>query len=790
MPRLDPPLRSYHAWLLAETPAAGFAGRLLVQLGANVELLEPPEGGPLRSFPPFVEGESTTFAYLAAGMRARPIPAAPDPTDLAEVEILVHDRAELPGGWNEALAAAPLPERGRVVVACTPYGQSGPKRDWQGTELTIFQAGGEGYLQPSGLGYEEFPERPPIGVGRYVGSYQAGSNAALAALAGLRSSRAAGRTERVDVSVQDSQLSVNYLPVSRYVDGVFERRSNRGFSYGGIVRCADGYVEILPIEQHHWESLRELMGDPEWARAPELEDIVERGHRGAEINVQLRAWAAERSVEAVVARAAETGVPCGPYLAPEQLPDDQQFRFRGFFLEGDDGAAVPGPGWQLAGSDKVPHAPAPPAPAGEAPAAAVRPAGAERLRSNASPAPRGAAPRGLKPLAGVRVADFTNMAAGPYGGLMLGLLGADVIRVESRARLDISRRPHPLYGRFDIPNFDHIAGHKRSITLNLKDERGAALARELVAISDVAIENFRPGVMGRLGLGWDDLKAVNPRLVMVSLSAYGQQGPDSHRPGYAPIFAAEGGLGQMSGYPDGPPGEIRNQMDHEAGLLAALLVVALLEQRERSGEGDFADLAAREVAAMLIGESILQALAEGEAPRLGSGHEQWCPHAIFPTSGEDAWLAIAVRSDEEWLHLVELAGQQSLDRPELVAASQRRANREAIELVLRNWTAGQDGHALAARLQAAGIAAEVSMTAEDLIADAHLREREAIVELRHRQYGERATVGAPWRFEAASDVRYDAWSPDLGEHNEEVICGLLGHSPEELARWIEERAAH
>ena len=789
MAPLEPPLHGYDAWLLAETPAAAFAGRLLVQLGATVELLEPPAGSALRSLPPFVDGESTTFAYLAAGMGARAIPETPAPADLAALEILVHDRPELPAGWDEAIEAAPLPERGRAVVACTPYGQSGPKRDWQGTELTLFQGGGEGYLQPSGLGYEEFPERPPIGVGRYVGSYQGGSTAALAALAGLRSSRAAGRTERIDLSVQDAQLSLNYLAVSRHADGVFERRSNRGFSYGGIVRCANGYAEILPIEQHHWDSLRELMGDPEWARAPELEDAVERGHRGDEINAHLRAWAAERRVEEVVARAAETGVPCGPYLAPEQLPDDQQFRARGFFLNDGAGGLAPGPAWRLEGSAKVPHAPAPGAPgSSEGGARPTRPADGERPSGYATPAPRGA--RGVKPLDGVRVADFTNMAAGPYGALMLGLLGADVIRVESRARLDIGRRPHPLYGRFDIPNFDHLAGHKRSITLNLKDARGAQVARELVAASDVAIENFRPGVMGRLGLGWDDLRAVNPRLVMVSLSAYGQTGPDSHRPGYAPVFAAEGGLGHMTGYPDGPPGEVRNQMDHEAGLLAALLIVAMLERRDRSGAGDYADLAAREVAAMLVGESIVQALALGESPRLGTGHEQWCPHAIYPTSGEDAWLAVAVRSDDEWLRLVELVGQQPLDRPEFVGAAGRRAKREEIDLVLRDWTASQNGHALAARLQAAGIPAEVSMTAEDLIADAHLREREAIVEVRHEQYGERATVGAPWRFEAASNVRYDRWSPDLGEHNEEVICGLLGHSRDDLDRWIEERAVY
>ena len=396
----------------------------------------------------------------------------------------------------------------------------------------------------------------------------------------------------------------------------------------------------------------------------------------------------------------------------------------------------------------------------------------------------------MKPLAGVRVADFTIMAAGPQAGLMLALLGADVIRVESRARLDIGRRPHPLYGRFDIPDFDHLAGHKRSITLNLKDERAARLARELVAVSDVAIENFRPGVMGRLGLGWEELRAVNPRLVMVSLSAYGQSGPDSHRPGYAPIFAAEGGLGHMTGYPDGPPGEIRNQMDHEAGLLASLLVVAMLEQRDRTGQGDYADLAAREVAAMLVGESIVQALRAGSAPRLGTGHEEWCPHGVYPTDGEDRWIAIAVRSDDEWERLVELSGQPSLERPEFVTAARRRAHCEEVDAVLRAWTRTQEGRALAVRLQAAGIAADVSMTAEDLVADAHLRERGGIVDLSHPRYGERVGVGMPWGFELASEVGYDTWSPDLGEHNEEVICGLLGHTPEELAQWIEERAVY
>ena len=395
----------------------------------------------------------------------------------------------------------------------------------------------------------------------------------------------------------------------------------------------------------------------------------------------------------------------------------------------------------------------------------------------------------MKPLDGVRVADFTNMAAGPYGALQLALLGADVIRVESRARLDIGRRPHPLYGRFDVPNFDPLAAHKRSITLNLKDEQGAELARELVAVSDVAIENFRPGVMERLGLGWEDLSAVNPRLVMLSLSAYGQTGPDSRRPGYAPIFAAEGGLGHMTGYPDGPPGEIRNQMDHEAGLMATCLVLAMLERRERTGEGDYADLAAREVAAMLVGESILQALRTGDAPRMGTGHEEWCPHGVYPAAGDDRWVAIAIRSDEEWRRLVTLLGSPAWCNAELVAASGRLAARQRVDVELSRWTAGQEAHDLASMLQDAGLAASVSMQAEDLVEDEHLRGRGAIVTLNHPEHGARVEVGSPWRFRHA-EAAYDKWSPDLGEHNTEIICGLLGHSAADLKRWIDEQVVY
>jgi crotonobetainyl-CoA:carnitine CoA-transferase CaiB-like acyl-CoA transferase len=394
-----------------------------------------------------------------------------------------------------------------------------------------------------------------------------------------------------------------------------------------------------------------------------------------------------------------------------------------------------------------------------------------------------------RPLSGVRVIDFTAYASGPYCTLMLAQLGAEVIRIESRSRLDLQRRPHPLYGRMQVPNFDHLAGRKKSVTLNLKSKAGIELVRSLIAVSDVVVENFRPGVMERLGLAWSDLKKTCPSLVMVSISAYGQAGPDSRRPGYAPIFAAEGGLGYVSGYPDGPPIEVRNQMDHQAGLAAAIATVALLEERELSGVGGHCDLAAAEVASMLVGESILKAIADGGSERVGNGHEVWSPHGIFPAAGDDRWIAIAVRSDTEWQALASVTGIEGWQREDWRHAAGRAAAREVIERELSAWTVRQDARALADLLQQAGVCAEMSMSAADLMDDAHLNATDGFANLSHPVYGQRRTVQTPWLF-AGVEVDYDSWSPDLGENNEDVICGLLGHGKEQLRMWIEQQVVY
>ena len=311
---------------------------------------------------------SALFDYLAAGKESRLIPTDAELAELADVNIVIHDQLELPRVWERVLREAAFPAKGRVVVACTPYGLEGPKRDWQACELTMFQAGGEGFLMPSGLGHEEFPDRSPIGVGNYLANYQGGLTAALTAVAGLRSSRQAGATERVDVSVQDAQLSLNYFTVSRFIEGAPESRVTRAFNYGGVIRCADGYVELVTLEQHQWHALRRMIGDPEWANDPKFEDPIQRAAQGDEINRHLRDWAATRTAADITELGVEFGVPCGPYLAPGDLQQDPQIQDRGFFVESEDGSGqYPGPPWTFNRWPRPRHGPVPSLPTGRSP---------------------------------------------------------------------------------------------------------------------------------------------------------------------------------------------------------------------------------------------------------------------------------------------------------------------------------------------------------------------------------------------------------------------------------------
>lgn len=379
------------------------------------------------------------------------------------------------------------------------------------------------------------------------------------------------------------------------------------------------------------------------------------------------------------------------------------------------------------------------------------------------------------PLSGLRIADFTVHNAGPFCTHLLSQLGAEVIKIESAMRPDAFRKPHPVYGREGPATFDQVASNKLSVRLNLKKLDGIALAKRLVALSGTAAESFRPGVMDRLGLGYAALKAARDDVVLLSVSSSGQSGPDSHFAGYAPLFGAWGGLGELTGYADGPPVEIRHVMDHTVGMNAAVALMAALHRRRATGEGAHVDVAAREVAASLVGDQLLLAAAGGTPARQGNAHARMAPHGVYPAAGEDRWLALEVDGDAAFAALAAAMEQPTLPLdPRFADAAARQANAAVLDAVVTGWTAGQDANGAAARLQAAGVAAHASWTTPELAGDPHLRARGAIVDVTEPGGASRAAVGVPMRFSDGDGIGIVRGTPALGEHEDYVYGELLG----------------
>jgi crotonobetainyl-CoA:carnitine CoA-transferase CaiB-like acyl-CoA transferase len=217
-----------------------------------------------------------------------------------------------------------------VHVSVLPFGASGPKSGWKGEDITVQHASGEGYLLPNGLAVEMFPDRPPLKIFGHFGEMQGGLAAALGALAALWVRHEVGG-QFVDVASQDAALAVGAFAIQRLGDGSVEHRVQRSFRYGGVLPCADGYVELLTLEQRQWQGLVKLLGEPEWALDPALADSVERGRQGPMINRHIRAWAKMRKVDDIVRDGQKLGVPLGRYKTPAEILRDPQERHRGLF---------------------------------------------------------------------------------------------------------------------------------------------------------------------------------------------------------------------------------------------------------------------------------------------------------------------------------------------------------------------------------------------------------------------------------------------------------------------------
>jgi len=395
------------------------------------------------------------------------------------------------------------------------------------------------------------------------------------------------------------------------------------------------------------------------------------------------------------------------------------------------------------------------------------------------------------PLAGVRVADFTWVWAGPFCTLQLAHLGAEVIRVESARRVCLLRNLPPwLEGKPGINRsgyFNQYNQGKRSITLDLSQPEAQEVAKRLVAASDVAAENFAGGVIERLGLGYEALKGVKEDIIMISMSGYGQTGPESGYVSYGPAQVPLAGMSSLTGYAGWQPMHVgMSYGDPNAGRHAAFAVLAALLYRERTGKGQYIDMSQWESTMVLLGEGFMDYAMNGSQPPRSGNRDPWmAPHGIFRCDGEDQWLSIACGSDDEWRALCEAMGRPGLaDDPRFRTLADRKANEDALEVIVEEWTSTQEPMAATELLQAAGVAAFPPMVNYMLDADPHLAERGFWVEKEHPEVGAVRHPGIPWRM---SETPCEVWraAPTLGQDNDYVFGELLGMSGKRIAELAE-----
>jgi len=389
------------------------------------------------------------------------------------------------------------------------------------------------------------------------------------------------------------------------------------------------------------------------------------------------------------------------------------------------------------------------------------------------------------PAAGLRVLDCATFIAAPFTAALLGEFGAEVIKIEQPGVGDSFRHYGTPSGREgDTLAWLTEARNKRSVTLDLRKPEGAALFRRLVGISDVLCENFRPGTLERWGLGWEELRAINPRLVLLRVSGYGQTGPYRDRPGFARIAHAVGGLTHLAGMPGGPPVTpgSTSLADYMSGLFGAVGVLLALRHRDRTGEGQVVDVALYESVFRVLDELAPAFAAAGKVrEREGAGTANACPHGHFEC-GDGGWVAIACTNDRMWQRLAEVMDRPDLARPDTYAtARQRIAGRAVVDGLVQDWCRARSRAQVLEECQAGEVPSGAVNSIADIFGDPQFRARDMLLEVVEDLVGTVTVSGVVPKL-SATPGQVERLGPALGEANREVFGGLLGLDDTDLDR--------
>ena len=385
-------------------------------------------------------------------------------------------------------------------------------------------------------------------------------------------------------------------------------------------------------------------------------------------------------------------------------------------------------------------------------------------------------------LEGVRVVDLTRILAGPYATMMLGDMGAEVIKIERPGIGDDTRQWGPPFVKGESTYFMSINRNKKSVTLNLKHPDGKAVLAELIQKSDVVAENFRPGTAEKLGFGYEDVRRINPRAVYVSVSGFGHTGPLRDRPGYDVVLQGEGGVMSLTGAPDGPPTKVGVPIaDIVAGMVTAYGVVTALYAREHTGSGQKVDIGMLDCQVALLMYQAGIYFATGESPpRTGNAHASIVPYGTFPCA--DGYINVAVGNEPLWVRFCGVIGRPELAHdPDYETNAKRVENYNVLKPILDEVLAADTRETWLDKLRAEGIPCGLINDLAQVLTHPQTLAREMVVEVDHRVAGKTPLTGAPVKLsQTPGGVRLPP--PVLGEHTEEVLCDVLGRTKDEVAR--------
>lgn len=771
---------------LGDIPAA-YATRWLADLGADVVKIEPPGGDPNRLLPPFAGNlehpeRSLTFIHANTGKRSIVLDLERETERetfarlLASADLFIE---ATPLGYLEKLGFSDrrfTNDFARlVIVSLTPFGRTGPYRHYKGSDAIANATGG--FLFGQGDNTKGQCTAPS-----HLAYQVAGGMAAMLALAGIRHRRETGAGQRIDVSLQEALTFTNSSSIARYSrENRLERRPGAK-AYGGagtnIYRCRDGrYVHFTTNMPHMWKEFAQNWMTDKSLAGPEWENPRYRDEHAVEVAGAFADFIGRFDADDFANQAQARHLAAAPLNTIGQFVDCEQNRARQWLQE------VEHP---VIGKYKAPGAPMRlsatpmrirrPAPLLDQHRQEILAELAE-LDFAAATGQVDESHKRRPMLDGLRMADLTQQYAGPLGTELLAYYGMEVVKIES-AVVPSKEREAAVHACMNRA--------KLGCTINLRSPEGKDLFKQLVAKSDVVVDNFSSGVLERLGFSYDVLRQINPGIVQAVMPGWGLTGPLKSWVAWGWQLLAYTGIMRLWGYPDSPM-ETRCKIawpDRVGSVTMALGVLAALEFQSRSGQGQFIEAGMLEAQGSMMGPAILDYTVNGnEWDAMGYDEvlgQPYAPYGCYPCYGQDNWIIIACAGDDEWSSLAGVIGNASWAAdPRFATRKGRREHRHELDQKLSEWTSKYTARQVFRLLQEAGVAAGIPSSGEDLFYDIHLRERGHIVETEAQPWGRITHHGLPGvpSLSAASAARRAPW---MGADNDHVFGEILGLSPEKI----------